>query len=82
MESVKISKDMIIKLPIEMKKFVSVGDEFVVSVVGDSLRLKKVKKPDMLDLAASKKDKKAPTLEDISKIIHAIRGAGETKGSH
>lgn len=82
MESVKVLKDMIIKLPMEVKRFVSEGDEFVVSVVGDSLKLKKVKRPDILDLAASEKDDKAPTLKDISTIVHAIRGISETKSSH
>jgi len=77
---VKVSKDMIIRLPVEMKKFVAEGDEFVISVIGDSLRFKKVKRPDVLDLAASKTDKKSPTLEDISKIVHAMRGINESKG--
>lgn len=82
MEKVKVSKDMSIKLPAELKKIISEGDEFVISVIGDSLRLKKIKSPDLLDLAATRSDKDPPTLESISKIVHSIRRISETKGSN
>ena len=81
MEKVKVLKNMTIKLPPELKKFVAEGEEFVVSIAGDSLRLKRIKKPDLLDLAATRRGKKAPTLKEISRIVHRIRGLGETKGS-
>lgn len=82
MERVKVSKNMAIKLPDEFKRFVSEGDEFVISVIGDSLRLKKIKKPDLLDLAAAKRDKEATTLKEISRIVHNIRRSGGAKGSN
>ena len=40
------------------------------------------KKPDILDLAAAKRDKEAPTLKEISRIVHRIRGIDETKGNN
>jgi hypothetical protein len=82
MEKVTVARDMIIRLPDEVRKFVSEGDEFVVSIVGDSLRLKKVQKPDILELAAAKHDKEAPTMQELSRIVHSLRGIGETKGSN
>lgn len=82
MEKVTVAKDMIIRLPNEVRKFVSEGDEFVVSIVGDSLRFKKVQKPDLLDLAAALRDNDAPTLEEISRIVHSLRGISEAEGSH
>lgn len=82
MEKVTVAKDMIIRLPNEVRKFVSEGDEFVVSIVGDSLRFKKVQKPDLLDLAAVRRDNDAPALEEISRIVHSLRGISEAEGSH
>ena len=82
MERVKVLKNMVIKLPSEVKKSVSEGDEFVISIIGDSIKLKKIKKPDILDLAAAKRDKEAPTLKEISRIVHRIRGIDETKGNN
>lgn len=82
MEKVTVAKDMIIRLPNEVRKFVSEGDEFVVSIVGDSLRFKKVQKPDLLDLAAAIRYNDVPALEEISRIVHSLRGISEAEGSH
>lgn len=77
MEKVKISKNMTIKLPPEVRKFAAAGDEFVLSLAGDSIRLKKIKTPDLLNQAATKKDNKTPTMKEISRIVHSIRKLSE-----
>jgi antitoxin component of MazEF toxin-antitoxin module len=82
MEKVKVKEDFTIKLPEELKKSISEGDEFMIMLVGDSIRLKRIKKPDILDLAASVEDKEALSLEEISRIVHKLRGVVENKGSN
>ena len=78
MIKVKVLKDMKIELPLELKGFVLEGDEFVVSILEDSIRLKKIKSPDLLDLASTVEDKESPSMEEISRIVHDIRGIDET----
>lgn len=84
MEKVKVDKDFTIHLPKELRKIVSQGDEFMVAVVGDSIKLQRIKKPDICDLAATLGDENAPSLEEISSIVHKLRGVSvsETQSSN
>jgi hypothetical protein len=79
---VKVSKDFTIHLPEEMKKIISQRDEFMFAVIGDSIRLQRIRNPDICALAASIEDKEAPSIEEISNIVHRLRGTGETKSSN
>lgn len=81
MEKVKVGKDFTIHFPEELKKIISQGDEFMVAVLGDSIRLQRIRKPAICDLAVLIEDKEAPSIEEISNIVHRLRGLGETKSS-
>lgn len=82
MEKVKIKNDFTIQLPEGLKKLVSKGDEFIVTITGDSIKLQRINKPDICDLASSVDDKEMPSLEEISGIVHKIRELSETQGSN
>lgn len=82
MEKVKVKKDFTIKLPERLRKTVVQGDEFLITVIDDSIKLKRLKKPDILDRARSTEDEDALSLEEISMIVHRIRGVVAGKSSN
>ena len=82
MEKVRVGKDFTIHLPEELRRIVSFGDEFMVAVTGDSIRLQRIRKPDICDLAAASDDEDAPSIEEISSIVHKLRGKDEAQSSN
>lgn len=77
MERVNINADYSIKLPEKVRKLFHKGDSLVVTVAEDTLRLKRIKKKELLDRASEVKDKTQPSPEELNRIIHEVRRASK-----
>ncbi len=73
MERIKVGEDYTIELPAELRRLIKPEDEFLISVAGDTIKLRKINKPDILDLAAKMKDDTEPTIVEINEIVHRVR---------
>lgn len=68
MVTVKLSRTSSFTLPRVYRSYAKKGDEFMVSMSGDTLMLKKVRKP-IWDVAREIPDKNQPTIEEICEIV-------------
>ena len=73
MEKIKVREDYTIELPIGLRGPIRPEDEFLISVAGDTIKLRKINKPNILDLAAKMKDDAKPTITEINEIVHRVR---------
>ena len=73
MEKIKVGEDYTIELPAELRRLIKPEDEFLISVAGDTIKLRKIKKPSILNLAPKMKDDAKPSIAEINEIVHRVR---------
>lgn len=72
MVTVKLSRRSSFTLPRAYRSYAKKGEEFMVSMSGDTLMFRKIRKP-IWDVARENPDKNPPSLEEICEIVRKVR---------
>ena len=78
MHTVKISKNLSVKLPSSFKGLLNKGNRFVASVSEDTIMLKQIREPIWQTAPYTGKNKKPLSLEKISSLVHEVRRSPKT----
>ena len=72
-ELAELSAQQTLKLPAEIAARFKPDDRFVVWAEGDTLYLKRVTRPPVLDVVAQAPEGEPMSLDEINEIVHQVR---------